>query len=104
MTDPIRWGLLATGGISSLFARDLGLLPDAEVVAVGSRNQASADRFGAEFGIPGGTAVTPTSSPTRTWTRSTSRRRTPAITAATLLACSDQGKAVLVEKPFAMNG
>ncbi|MBV9594908.1 MAG: Gfo/Idh/MocA family oxidoreductase [Actinobacteria bacterium] len=52
MTQPIRWGILATGWIAGLFAHDLRLLPDAELVAVGSRTQESADRFGDEFDVP----------------------------------------------------
>src|SRR5437870_208324 len=56
MTQPddraIRSGILATGGIAHAFARDLALQPDCEVVAVGSRSQASADACGDEFGVP----------------------------------------------------
>ncbi|WP_345751114.1 Gfo/Idh/MocA family protein [Microbacterium rhizophilus] len=47
----LRWGILATGGIAHAFASDLrtaGL----DLVAVGSRSQASADAFAAEFDIP----------------------------------------------------
>ncbi|MGO2745297.1 Gfo/Idh/MocA family protein [Microbacterium sp.] len=47
----LRWGILATGGIAHSFASDLrtaGL----DLVAVGSRSQASADAFAAEFSIP----------------------------------------------------
>ncbi|MGL3151038.1 Gfo/Idh/MocA family protein [Microbacterium sp. A82] len=47
----LRWGILATGGIAHSFASDLrtaGL----DLVAVGSRSQASADKFAAEFSIP----------------------------------------------------
>ncbi|MEL5991946.1 Gfo/Idh/MocA family protein [Microbacterium phosphatis] len=47
----LRWGILATGGIAHSFARDLrtaGL----DLVAVGSRSQASATAFAAEFDIP----------------------------------------------------
>ena len=49
---PVRRGILATGGIAHAFAHDLALQPDCEVVAVGSRSQASADAFGDEFGVP----------------------------------------------------
>ncbi|MGM7668262.1 Gfo/Idh/MocA family protein [Microbacterium sp. A93] len=47
----LRWGILATGGIATSFASDLrtaGL----DLVAVGSRSQASADAFAAKFNIP----------------------------------------------------
>lgn len=47
----LRWGILATGGIAAAFASDLrtaGL----DLVAVGSRSQASADAFAARFDIP----------------------------------------------------
>ncbi|MGM7699580.1 Gfo/Idh/MocA family protein [Microbacterium sp. A84] len=47
----LRWGILATGGIATSFASDLrtaGL----DLVAVGSRSQASADAFAAKFDIP----------------------------------------------------
>jgi predicted dehydrogenase len=50
--DPVRWGIVATGNISTSFTRDLAELPDAEVVAVASRAAESANRFGDEFGIP----------------------------------------------------
>ena len=50
--DPVRWGIVATGNISSQFARDLAELPDAELVAVASRSAESAARFGEEFGVP----------------------------------------------------
>ena len=52
MSAPLRWGIIGTGGIAHTFARDLRLVDDAEIVAVGSRSQASADVFGDEFGIP----------------------------------------------------
>jgi predicted dehydrogenase len=47
----LRWGILATGGIAHAFASDLRTA-GRELVAVGSRSQASADAFAAEFDIP----------------------------------------------------
>ena len=101
--EPIRWGLMATGGIAHTFARDLvGHVPDAELVAVGSRSQASADAFGDEFDIPnrhGSYAALAEDpgvdaiyvSPPHPFHRD-----------AALLAI-EAGKAVLLEKPFTMD-
>jgi predicted dehydrogenase len=47
----VRWGILATGGIAAAFTADLVDLPDAEVVAVASRSEASAKAFAERFGI-----------------------------------------------------
>ena len=52
MADKIRWGILSTGNISHKFATGLSVLADAELIAVGSRTQESADKFGDEFNIP----------------------------------------------------
>jgi predicted dehydrogenase len=52
MDQPIRWGVLATGFIASAFVDDLRLLPDAQVIAVGSRSPVAAERFAAAHGIP----------------------------------------------------
>ena len=52
MTAPIRWGILATGGIAATFVDDLRYRPDAEVVAVGSRSDEAAEAFAAAHGIP----------------------------------------------------
>ncbi len=49
--NPIRWGILATGWIANKFAEALTDLEDAEIVAVGSRSQENADRFGEKWGI-----------------------------------------------------
>jgi predicted dehydrogenase len=48
---PMRWGIATTGGIAASMTEALVGLDDAEIVAVGSRTQASADAFAARFGI-----------------------------------------------------
>ena len=45
-----RWGICATGGIAHSFARDLALVPGAELVAVASRTPERATAFADEFG------------------------------------------------------
>lgn len=99
---PVRWGILATGKIARAFAEDLTLQPGCELVAVGSRSPASADAFGDELGVPHRHAsyqalvddpdvdVVYVATPH------------PGHHAAALLAIN-AGKAVLVEKPFAMD-
>jgi predicted dehydrogenase len=102
MTTPIRWGLLATGGIARLFAQDLRLLPDCEIVAVGSRTQESADAFGAHFDIPHrhGSYAALAADPDVDVVYVSPPH--PGHRDATLLAI-EGGKAVLCEKPFAMD-
>jgi predicted dehydrogenase len=52
MTDPIRWGIVATGRIAAEFVNDLGMVDDADVLAVASRSDDSAGRFATEHHIP----------------------------------------------------
>lgn len=97
-----RWGIIGTGGIATAFVTDLGLLPDAEVVAVGSRSQESADAFGDSFDIA------------RRHPSYQSLVEDPDVDvvyvstphtghfAAAMLAI-EAGKAVLCEKPFTLN-
>jgi len=102
MSAPVRWGILATGGIAHAFARDLALLPDAELVAVGSRTQDSADAFGDEFDVPhrhGSYQALVEDPDVEAVYVSTPH---PGHHDAALMAIS-AGKAVLVEKPFAMD-
>lgn len=47
---PLRWGILATGGIARSFAGALKSHTRQVIQACGSRTQASADAFAAEFG------------------------------------------------------
>jgi predicted dehydrogenase len=51
MTEPLRWGVIGTGGIAASFTADLSLTDSGSVVAVGSRSRAGADRFADRFGI-----------------------------------------------------
>src|SRR6476469_1233616 len=50
MTEPTRWGILATGRIAGSFADNLREVPGAEIAAVGSRSQEAADAFAREYG------------------------------------------------------
>lgn len=99
----IRWGILGTGKIARKFAHDVkAAAPGAELKAVGSRNRATAESFGDEYGIPNRHAsyeqlaadpdvdVVYVATP-HPWHKE-----------ATLL-CLEAGKAVLCEKAFAMN-
>ena len=47
----IRWGILATGRIAHKMAAALHGVADAELVAVASRSQENADKFGAKWNI-----------------------------------------------------
>jgi predicted dehydrogenase len=48
--DTIGWGVLGPGRIARSFAADLGVVPDARLVATGSRDEERAAAFAAEFG------------------------------------------------------
>jgi predicted dehydrogenase len=100
--QPIRWGIISTGGIASAFTGDLALLPDAKAVAVGSRSQSSADAFGDRFGIarryPTYEALVEDPDVDAVYVATPH----PGHHAAALLAIN-AGKAVLVEKPFTIN-
>ncbi|MFF2378323.1 Gfo/Idh/MocA family protein [Streptomyces xiamenensis] len=50
--SPIRWGIVATGSIAAAVTADIMAMPDAEVVAVGSRTEESARRFAERFSLP----------------------------------------------------
>jgi predicted dehydrogenase len=51
MTTAIRWGIAGTGTIASLFAEGLADAPGAELVAVASRSAARADAFAVQAGV-----------------------------------------------------
>jgi len=50
--DRLRWGIAGTGKIAAAMTQALRTLPDAEVVAVASRMQDTADAFAARWEIP----------------------------------------------------
>ncbi len=49
--DPIRWGIVSTGGIARTMAAELRRLPDAQLAAVSSRSVQRARAFADEFGV-----------------------------------------------------
>jgi predicted dehydrogenase len=52
MAEKIRWGILGGGNIANKFAADLRLVKEAELVAIGSRDEQRAKEFAALYGIP----------------------------------------------------
>ncbi|MFE7124462.1 Gfo/Idh/MocA family protein [Streptomyces sp. NPDC057617] len=98
----VRWGVLATGGIAARFTAEVRELPDAEVVAVASRSEASAKEFAGRFGIPraygewAGLVNDPEVDVVYVATPHSAHR-----TAAGLALAA--GKPVLCEKPFTLN-
>ncbi|MFC5800215.1 Gfo/Idh/MocA family protein [Streptomyces formicae] len=102
MGDTVRWGVLATGGIAAQFTADLNAMPDAEVVAVASRTDASAAAFAERFGIPRAYGD---------WAALAADEDVDVVYVATPHAahraaaglCLEAGKAVLCEKAFTLN-
>jgi predicted dehydrogenase len=102
MEKTIRWGILGPGNIAHRFAEGLSVLADAELIAVGSRSSERADKFANEFSIPHrhGSYVDLANDPD-----------VDAIYVATphpfhkeyTILCLEAGKAVLCEKPLAVN-
>ncbi len=98
----IRWGIFGTGRIAGKFAEGLAVLPDAELVAVGSRTQASADDFAKRFDVPRRHASYAALADDDTV--DALYVATPhSLHAENTLMGLDVGKAVLCEKPFAIN-
>lgn len=102
MTEKTRWAIAGTGGIASAFAQDLALLPDAEIVAVASRARPTADAFADRFGIErrhvGYEALAADPDVDAVYVAVPHTGHCEAA-----LAAIAGGKAVLCEKPFALN-
>lgn len=100
--EKLRWGILSTGNIAEQFAKGLAVLDDAELVAVGSRSQEAADAFGNKYNVPHrhpsyeALADDPEVDAIYVATPHT-------LHAQNTLLCLRAGKAVLCEKPFAIN-
>jgi predicted dehydrogenase len=98
----IHWGILGTGRIAHKFASDLKLVEDAELIAVGSRSPKSADDFCKDF---------PVKHSHGSYEALVKNPDVDVIYIATphnlhyenTLLCLRYSKAVLCEKPFAMN-
>ena len=97
-----RWGILATGNIAARFVQDLRLLPDAEVVAVGSRSAEAAKAFADRHDIPRAYG---------SWAELATDPDVDVVYVATphiahrdaALTCLRAGKAVLCEKPMTLD-
>ena len=98
----VRWGILGTGAIARQFVEGLIYLPEAEVLAVGSRSEASAAEFADEREIP------------RRYASYDDLAADPDIDVVYVATphpfhadnaelCLEAGKAVLCEKPFTVN-
>ena len=98
----IRWGILSTGMIAGLFVEGLRDVADAEVAAVGSRTRESAEAFGERYGIPrrhGSYEALAADPDVDVIYIGTPHN----LHAANTRTCLEAGKAVLCEKPFALN-
>jgi predicted dehydrogenase len=102
MSGIVRWGVLATGGIAASFTAELQAMPDAEVVAVASRTEASAKAFADRFGIARAYGD---------WASLAADEDVDVVYVATPHSahraaaglCLEAGKAVLCEKAFTLN-
>jgi len=97
-----KWGILGTGNIAHRFAKGLSVISDAELIAVGSRSSERADKFASEFHIPHrhgsyfGLANDPDVDVVYVATPHPFHREHSIL-------CLRAGKAVLCEKPLAIN-
>lgn len=102
MSKIIRWGILGAGSIAKKFATDLQHVQNAKLVAIGSRKQETADAFATLFNIE------------KSYSSYEQLVQDPNVDIvyiatphvfhhANTLLCLDHNKAVLCEKPFAIN-
>jgi predicted dehydrogenase len=98
----VRWGIIGPGGIAHKFAEDIQKVPNAELLAVASRSKAKADAFAKQYNAE------------RAYESYQLLADDPQVDAVYIatphafhkdltLLCLNRKKAVLCEKPFAMN-
>lgn len=102
MSDKIRWGILSTGMIAAKFVEGLAMLPDAEVVAVGSRTEEASQAFADRYHIPHrhGSYEALANDPDVDVVYVATPHN---LHKENTLLCLQGGKAVLCEKPFTIN-
>ncbi len=102
MPKKVRWGILGPGGIAHKFADALKAIPDAEIVAVGSRDLQRANTFADTFDVPHRHG---------NYVELANNCEVDIVYVATLhpfhkacaMLCLAAGKAVLCEKPFTVD-
>ncbi|HEY3324562.1 MAG TPA: aldo/keto reductase [Planctomycetota bacterium] len=102
MASKLNWGILATGNIAKAFAKGLAASQTGTLLAVGSRSQAGADKFGAEFNVPRRYG---------SYEALLADKDVQAIYVATphpmhaewAIRCAEAGKHILCEKPMTIN-
>lgn len=102
MNQTIRWGILGCGKIARKFAGDLQWVSDAKLVAIGAREQSTADAFAKDF---------PVEYKHNSYKALAENPEVDVIYVATphalhhehVMLCLQHKKAVLVEKAFAIN-
>jgi len=102
MSTKIRWAILGCGKIARKFAADLKLVKDAELIAVGAREQSTADAFAKDF---------PAKYKHNSYDSLVQNPEVDVIYVATphglhhehVMLCLKHKKAVLCEKAFALN-
>src|SRR4051794_22612990 len=102
MADPLRWGVIGSGGIAPAFAAGGAPTDPGGIVPIGSRSRETAEAFGDAFGIPrrhaGYEALVADDAVQAVYVATPH----PMHHANARLAL-DAGKPVLVEKAFTMN-
>ena len=98
----IKWGIIGLGKIANKFASDLATVENTELVAVASRSQENANEFGQKFNVK------------KAYNSYEALAKDPEVDAIYIatphsfhkehsILCLQNKKAVLCEKPFAMN-